>query len=148
MDLGRNRVGFGPAAFEVGGHRDIDLLWVGQPQVFHIAGKIAFADLAAETRVEAALLADAGDRQPAIVVGGIEQARIGQAEDLLAHRVEHGARITLLKVGPPAAPDHQAIAGEGHAAIVEHIGQATAGVAGCCPDLQVALAESDGVVGH
>jgi hypothetical protein len=42
-----------------------------QPQIFHVAGEIAFADLAAETGVEAALLADAGDRQPAIIVRGI-----------------------------------------------------------------------------
>ena len=104
-------------------------------------------DLAAETGVEAALLADAGDRQPAIIVGGIKQARIGQAEDLLAHRAEHGARITLLEVGSPAASNEQAIAGERHAPIVENVGQTTAGVARCRSDLQVALAEGDGVVG-
>src|SRR6516164_4556057 len=63
----RNRVGFGPAAFEVCRNRDIHLLWVGQPQVLHVAGEIAFAGLAAEARVEAALLADAGNRQPAII---------------------------------------------------------------------------------
>ena len=51
-----------------------------------------------------------------------------------------------MKVGPPAAPDHQAIAGEGHATIVEDISQTTADMAGCRPDLQVALAESDRVV--
>src|SRR5215471_766830 len=99
----RDRVGLGAAAFEVGGHRDIHLLRMGQPQVPHVAGEIAFAGLAAETRVEPALLADTGDGQPAVIVGGIEQARIGQAEDLLAHRAEHRTRITLLEVGPLAA---------------------------------------------
>jgi hypothetical protein len=69
--VGRDiRVGFGPAAFEVGGHGGIHLLGMRQPQIFHVAGEIAFADLAAETRVEAALLADTGDRQPAIIVRG------------------------------------------------------------------------------
>ena len=65
----------GPAAFEVGGHRDIHLLGMRQPQIFHVAGEIALANLTAETRVEAALLADAGDRQFAIVVRGIGGGR-------------------------------------------------------------------------
>src|SRR6516162_2150522 len=125
------------AAFEVGRHRDIHLLRMRQPQILHVAGEIAFADLAPQTRIEAALLTNTGDGQPAIVVGGIEQARIGQAEDLLAHGAEHGTRITLLEVGAPAASDHQTIPGESHAAIVEHICQTTAGVARCRPDLEV-----------
>ena len=46
-----------------------------QPQVAHVADEIALADLAAQARIEAPLLGDAGHGEAAIVVRRIEQAR-------------------------------------------------------------------------
>ena len=60
----------------------------------------------------------------------IEQAGLGQREDARAHRAVERARIALLEVGAAAAADQQAVAGEGHALVVEHVGQAAVGVAG------------------
>src|SRR5206468_897206 len=82
------------------------------------------------------------------VAGRVEKTRIRQAENLLAHRAVHRSGIALLEIGPAAAPDEQAIAGKCHAAVVEHIGEAAAGVAGGGADLKIALAEGDDVVGH
>ena len=64
----------GPSTFQIGRHCHIELLGVGEAQVFHVAGKIAFPDFAPQARVEPPFLADAGDRQTAVIVGGIEQA--------------------------------------------------------------------------
>ena len=138
----------GLAAFEVGRHRDIELFRVRQVQIVHVAGEIGFAGLAAEARVEMPLLADAGRGQPAIIMRRIEQTIVGQGEDLLMHRAVHRARIALLEIGPAAAADQQAIAGEGHAPVVEHIGQAAAGMARRLAHLQIAPAKGDHVVGH
>jgi hypothetical protein len=44
-----------------------------QAKVRHVTGKIAFADRAAQTRVEAPLLPHAGHTQAAIIVRGVEQ---------------------------------------------------------------------------
>jgi hypothetical protein len=51
----------------------------------------------------------------------------------------------LLEVGAAAAAYQQAVAGEGHAEVVQHIGQATVGVAGRGAHGQVAAAEIDAV---
>ena len=51
----------------------------------------------------------------------------------------------MLKIGPAAAADQQAIAGERHAAIVERVGEAAVGVAGRRPHRQMVRAEGDRV---
>ena len=48
----------------------------------------------------------------------------------------------MLKIGTAATPNQQAITGECLALVIQHIGQATVGVAGCRPHLQVAAAKS------
>src|SRR5215469_14896147 len=45
-----------PAATEIGGNGDIDLLRMRQPKILHIPGEVVFAEVAAEARIEAPLL--------------------------------------------------------------------------------------------
>ena len=135
----------GLAAAQIGGHRLVDLLRVRQVEVLHVSDIVAFADLAAQPGIEPLLLGDAADREATIIVCRIEQAVLGQREDARADRAIEGARIALLEVGAAGAADQQAIAGEGHALIVEHIGDAARGVAGRRPDLERPLAELDAV---
>ena len=92
---------------------------MGKAQVFHVAGKIAFPDFASQARIEPSLLADAGDRQTAIIVCGVEQAQIRQGEDLFVDRAVHRVRIALLEIGPSGASDKETVPGERHAAVVE-----------------------------
>ena len=142
----RRLVDLGLAAAQIGRHRDIHQLGMGEAEVLHVAGKIADADLAADARVEAALLADAGHRQPAVVMRGVEQAIIGQGEDLLVDRAVHRRRVAALEIGAAGAADHQAISGKGHAAVVEHKGQAAIGMTGGGAHHQPAAAERHDIV--
>ena len=64
----------GLAAMQIGRHRDVHQLRMRQAQVAHVADEIALADLAAQPRIEAALLLDGRHREPAVIVRGIEQA--------------------------------------------------------------------------
>jgi len=88
-------------------------------------------------------LADTRDHEPAIVMPRIEKACLRQGENLGVHRAIHGPWIALLEIGPPTTTDQQAIAGERHALIVQHICDAAA----CMPrrrsDLQVSPTEGD-----
>ena len=129
------------AAAQVGRHRDVDLLRMRQAQVVHVADEVGLADVAAQPRVEAALLVDAGDGQSAIVVGRIEQARRRQRQDLPCTERYIACGVALLEVGAAAAADQQAIAGEGHAFVIEHVGDAAMRVARRGAHFQLALAE-------
>ena len=120
----------GLAALQVRRHRDVHELGMRQPEVLHVADEVALADVAAEARIEAALLGDARHREAAVVVRGIEQARRRQRQDLALHRAVHRARVALLEVGAAAAADQQAVAGERHALVVEHVGDAAVRVPG------------------
>ena len=140
--FGRRRAVLGRlATAQVGRHRDVDQFGVGQAQVVHVAGEVVLVDLAAQARVVAQLLGDAGDGQAAVVVRGVQQARRRQRQDLLTHRPVQPARAALLEVGAATAADQQRITGEGHAAVVQHTGQAAVGVAGRGPHLQITCAE-------
>ena len=75
----RRRLAFGLAAAQVGRHRDVHLLRVRQAEVVHVAGEVGLADLAAQARVVAPLLGDAGDGEAAVVVGRVEQAGVAAA---------------------------------------------------------------------
>ena len=55
------------------------------------------------------------------------------------------ARIALLEIGAAAAADEQAIAGERHALVVQHVRHAPVRVAGGRADFDVAPAEHDTV---
>ena len=70
------------------------------------------------------------DGEAAIVVRGIEQAGVGQREELQMDGAVHVARRALLEIGAPAAADQERVAGEGHALVVEHVAQAAMRVAG------------------
>src|SRR5216683_2808817 len=114
---GESGLVLGAAATQIGRHRDIDQLRVGEPHVLHVASEIADSDLAAEPRVEATLLGDAGYREATVIMRRVEQAIVRKAEDAVMHRAIHRRRVTLLEIGAPAAADQQAIAGERHAAV-------------------------------
>ena len=116
-----------------------------QVEVLHVADIVALADLAAKPRIELLLLGDAGRGEAAIVVRRIEQAGLGQREDARAHRAVERARVALLEVGAARAADQHAVAGEGHALVVEHVGDAAVGVAGRRPHLERAAAEGHAV---
>ena len=135
----------GLAAAQVGRHRLVDLLGMRQVEVLHVADIVALADLAAQARIELLLLGDAGRGEPAIVVRRIEQAGLGQREDARAHRAIERARVALLEVGAARAADQDAVAGEGHALVVEHVGDAAVGVAGRRAHFERAPAERDAV---
>ena len=79
--------------------------------------------------------------QPAVIVPRIDEAAIGQREDLLAHAAIEHARIAALEVGAATAADEERIARERHRAIVDHVGDAAIRVAGGGPGLDVALSE-------
>src|SRR5579872_3073754 len=59
------------------------------------------------------------------------------------HRAVHGPRIALLEIRPSASADEQAVAGEGHALVVQDVGDAAVSVAWRRPHLEIALAEDD-----
>src|SRR5579864_2487320 len=134
---------FPPPAFQIGRHGDIHQLWMRQSEVPHVAGEIVFAQFAAEAGVESPFLADARDREPAIVMPRVEKAGLRQGEDMGMHRAIEGPWIALLEIGPPASANEQAVAGEGHAFVVQHISDAAVRVPRRRPDLQISLAESD-----
>src|SRR5262249_326375 len=94
-----------------------------------------------EARIEAPLFFDAGHRETAIVVRRIEQAPGRQTQDLAPHRAVHGPGVALLEIGASAAADQQAVAGERHALVVEHIRDATLRVSRRGAHLEIALAE-------
>ena len=64
---------------------------------------------------------------------------------MAAHRTVHRPRIALLEIGPTAAPDQQAVAGERHALVVDDIGDAPVGVARRSADLEISIAEVDAI---
>ena len=131
------------AALEIRRHGDVHLLRMRQAEVGHVADEVVLADRLGKPRVVELLLADAGDGEAAVVVAGIDQAAIGQREDLAAHRAVQRARVALLEIGAPAAADEERIAGERHRAVVEHVGGAAAGVAGRGARFQMLFAERD-----
>ncbi len=120
---------------------------MGELEVGHVAGEVAERGRAAEPRIEAFLFGHAGHGKAAIVVGGIEETRIGQRKYLLAHRAIERLGTPRLEVGPPGAADEEAVAGEGRAQIVEDIGKAAAGVPGRGADHQAARANVEDIVG-
>src|SRR4051812_9566514 len=62
-------------------------------------------------------------------MSGVEQAILRQRKNLGVHRAVKRVRVTMLKIGTSAAANQQAVAGKGHAFVIEHIGQASVGVA-------------------
>jgi hypothetical protein len=143
--LRQRRAAVGLAAAQVGGHRDVHQLGMRQAQVVHVAGEVGHVCVAAQARVVALLFGHAGDGEAAVVVCRVEQAGRRQRQDLFPHRAEQRAGAALLEVGAPATADQQAVAGEGHALVVEHEAHAAAGVARSGPRFEAAAAEGDAV---
>jgi hypothetical protein len=135
----------GLARAQVGGHGERQSAWVGKVQIFHEADEVAFVGLAADARVVRPLLADRGDGAAAVVVPGKDQAVVRQAEDLPGDRAEERGGIALLEIAAAGAADQQAVAGEGQAMVVAHVGQAAVGVPGGGAHFQIAFAKGDAV---
>src|SRR5438094_3455355 len=107
----------------------------------HVADEVFLADRLGKARVVELLLAHARQREAAIVVAGVDQALIGEREDLAAHRAVERARIAVLEVGAAAAANEKRIARERYRLVVEHVGEARVRVASGGPRLEVAGAE-------
>src|SRR5206468_12300935 len=74
-------------------------------------------------------------------VAGVDEAVVGQREDLRADRLEEAMGVAALEVGSTAATDEERVAGEGHRAIVEHVARASGGMAGRGARFDMARAE-------
>ena len=128
-------------AFQVRGQRHVHLLRVRESEMRHVANEVFLADRLGKAGVVELFLAHARHREAAIVMAGIDQALLGEREDLAAHRAVERARIAVLEVGAAAAADEKRIARERHRLVVEHVGEARVRVASGGPRLEVAGAE-------
>src|SRR5204862_2758710 len=84
-------------ALEIGGNRGVHLLGMRQAKVGHVADEVRLADRFGQARVVELLLADAGDGEAAVIVAGIDEAVVGEREDLLAHGAKQRARVAALE---------------------------------------------------
>ena len=84
--------------------------------------------------------------QHGAIMRRVDQALSRQRHDLVADRAEHRTRIALLEVSAAGAADHEAIACEREAGVIENIRQAATGMARCGAHLKVPRAERDPVV--
>jgi len=122
------------------------ILWgVGQFHVFHVAHKVALGGITTQTGVEGLLLCHRGDGAAGVVVPWVEQAGIGQGENLFGDGVPKGVGIALLEVTATATAHQKGITGEGHALVVEHKADAPIGMAGGGTHLQRAATEDDAI---
>ena len=129
----------------VGRHGDGDLLRVREPEVPHVADEVLLARAAADARVERPLLSDRAGGAPLVVVGRIDDAVVGEREQLLADRAEEPMRIPVLKVGAPRPAHQQRVTGEDPPAVGGHEGETAVGVPGRGADLERLGAEADRV---
>ena len=133
----------GLAAAQIGRHRLVDLLGMRQVEVLHVADVVALADLAAEPRIELLLLGDAGRRS-----GRDSRApdRAGRSRAARrCARAPSGRARARRPAGSRCGREPRimhAVAGEGHALVVEHVGHAAVGVAGRRAHLERAAAEA------
>ena len=75
-------------------------------------------------------------------MAGVEQAAVGQAEDLLGDRAPEGVGVALLEVAAAATANQQGVAGEGGGLIVQDIGDAAVGVARGAAHREMTAAEA------
>jgi len=59
------------------------------------------------------------------------------------NRTIHGARVALLEIGTPAAPDQQGVAGKGHGLVIQYIGDATVRMTRGFAHLEITRPEAD-----
>ncbi len=99
------------AAQAVGGNGDVDLLWIGQVQRGHNLDELIHG-LSGQPRVALALLADGADVAVMIIVRRVDQAIVGQGEQLFGDRTVQRLRVASLEIGSAGAVDQQRVAGE------------------------------------
>src|SRR5471032_3644191 len=114
-----------------------------QLQVRHVSGEIVFTQFTAKAWIEAPLLAHTGDRQPAIIVGRVKQARSGQRKNVVVDRAKHGVRVTALEIRAASTSDQQANTGKRHGLVVEYECDASIGMTRCCTYHQVPRTKLD-----
>ena len=102
---------------------------VEQLHVLHMAHEVVLGGVSAQASVEGLLLGHRCDGAAGVAVTGVENTGVRQVEDLAGDRAPEGVGIALLEVAATAAAHQQGIAGEGHASVVEHEGDAAIGVA-------------------
>src|SRR6185503_1497384 len=119
-------------ALEVRRNSDIHFLRPRQVEARHDRDELVNRLVAAEPRVSLALLSDAADMPLLIVVSGIDQGIVGQAEDFAMHRSVERRRVPVLEIRAAAAVDQQRIAGEDHprATLTQKIAVVIVGMAG------------------
>lgn len=119
---------------QIGRHCYVHQFGPGQLQPLHQPHKLLLAQR--QPRVQPPLLPHRCHRLTGVVMRGVQQAVVGQGEDLRVHGAVQRAGTTLLEVGPPAAPDEQSVPSEGHGAVVHHQRHTARRVAGAGPHLQ------------
>ena len=105
-----------------------DPVGVGQLHGLHVTNEIPFGGHTAQAGVEGFFFNHRADRAALVVVPWIEQAGVGQAEELLGNRGPEGMGVALLKVTATAAPHQQGVTTECHRLIVEHKTEAAIGM--------------------
>ena len=118
-----------------------------QLERLHVTDKVGLVGIAAKTRVTAAFFVDTAAGAAVVVVGRIHRAAVGQAEQLLDHRMVERMRVALLKVAAPAAANQQRVAGEHHRLITQHIAHAAVGVAGRGAGFQLDAVDAEALAG-
>src|SRR5690606_31050659 len=118
---------------------------VGELQVLHQLDELLLRSPAAETRVVLFLFAHRRHGEALVVMPRIEQALVGQREDLVVDRSIKRLRIALLKIGPAGATDQERISREGHRPVAGDVGDAAVGMARSLADLELVAPETDAV---
>jgi len=108
---------FGLASAHVCGHRNGHLFGMRQAEVGHVTDEILFASRAADAGVVLLFFADGARGAPQVVMSGIDDAVVGEREELLSNRAEQQVCVALLKVGASCAAHEQRVSGEHHLSI-------------------------------
>ena len=128
-------------AGHVGGHSDVNLLWVRQPKVFHELSKLLRR--LGQPRVEHPLLQHRGGTPVLVIMTRADQRLVRESENLLVHAGMERKGVSLLEVRSATATNQQGVAGEckGGCLGPQDVRHAAVGVARGGADLQREVAE-------
>mmetsp|Transcript_3892 Transcript_3892/g.8887 ORF Transcript_3892/g.8887 Transcript_3892/m.8887 type:complete len:285 (-) Transcript_3892:451-1305(-) len=137
----------GHAVLEVDGHGHLDELWLRQAQVGHQL--LELGQRLRQPGVVALLLPHTAALATLIVVSRVQEAALGQREDLRPYRPIQQLRVTALEISPATAADEECVSREGLGVVVQHKRQASRCVARGAASDHVAVAKEElGVVVH
>ncbi len=109
----------------------------------HITHEILLARMASYTGVVGFFFGDGTNGSAAVIVAGINQARVGKRENLIVDGVIQRGGIALLKIRSAAPSDQKRVAGEGFGLIIRDVGEAAAGMSGGSAHLERVGAKTD-----